>query len=292
MSAAKTRNIPVQAIGPGEWLPIDKQRTARYSLRVSRLATSVKPRVSISTVVIAFNEEANIARCLESVAPISDEIIVVDSGSSDRTVAIARELGARVVHNDWPGYGAQKRFAAGQASHQWILSLDADEELSPTLRAEIAGLDFTRSGYEVPRAVHYLGRWIRHGIWYPGYVLRLFRRDRGGFTDDPVHESIVVEGRVGRLRGDILHYSYRDVHHHFEKMNEFTTLSARQMFEERRRAGVVQLTVQPVLEFVRAYVAKRGFRDGYPGLVIALFHAYYVFLKYAKLRELSLSNKR
>lgn len=243
-------------------------------------------RPPISAVVITLDEERNIERCLRSVAPFAAETLVVDSGSRDATTEIAARLGARVLHHPWSGYGPQKRFAVAQAAHPWVFSIDADEEVSPALAAEIASLDFTRDGYEVPRAVHYLGRWIRHGIWYPGYVTRLFRRDRGGFSDDAIHESVRVNGHTGRLRADLLHYSYRDVDHHLAKMNEFTTLSAQKMFAERRRAGAARLALQPPLEFLRAYAARGGILDGYPGLVIALFHAYYVFLKYAKLREL------
>ena len=240
----------------------------------------------ISAVVITLNEERNIERCLRSVAAFAAEIVVVDSGSNDGTTKIASAIGARVLHHPWPGYGPQKRFAVESATNNWVFSIDADEEVSPALAAEIGTLDFGLDGYDVPRPVYYLGRWIRHGIWYPGYVTRLFRKDRGTFTDDAIHESVRVTGRTGRLRGDLLHYSYRDVDHHLEKMNEFTTLSAHKMFEEKRRAPAARLALQPPLEFLRAYAAKGGILDGYPGLVIALFHAYYVFLKYAKLREL------
>ena len=218
--------------------------------------------------------------------PFASELLVVDSGSTDDTVAIAQRLGARVLHNPWPGYGPQKRFAAASAAHDWVFSIDADEEVSRELAAEIASLDFSRDAYQVPRAVYYLGRWIRHGVWYPGYVTRLFRRDRAAFSADPIHESVQVTGRSERLRGELLHYSYRDVDHHLAKMNEFTTLSAQKMYAERRRAGAFRLALQPPLEFVRAYLLRGGILDGYPGLVIALFHAYYVFLKNAKLREL------
>lgn len=246
----------------------------------------------VSAVVITLNEERNIERCLRSVAPFAAESVVVDSGSTDATVEIAARLGARVIHHAWSGYGPQKRLAVESASHDWVFSIDADEEVSPALAAEIAALDFSLDGYEVPRAVRYLGRWIRHGIWYPGYVTRLFRRDRGGFTADAIHESVRLDGRVGRLKSDLLHYSYRDVDHHLEKMNEFTTLTAQQMYAAGRRAGNFRLAFQPPLEFLRAYLARGGILDGYPGLVIALFHGYYVFLKYAKLRELTFRTER
>jgi glycosyltransferase involved in cell wall biosynthesis len=243
-------------------------------------------RPPISAVVIARDEARSIERCLRSVQPFAAEIVVVDSGSRDATAQIAAGAGARVIHNPWPGYGAQKRVAVGHATHDWVFSIDADEEVTPVLAAEIGALDFSFDAYDVPRAVWYLGRWIRHGVWYPGRVVRLFRRDRAGFTDDAIHESVHVEGRTGHLRADLFHYSYRDVDHHLEKMNEFTTLSAEKMFSERRHAGALRLAFQPPLEFLRAYVGKAGFLDGYPGFVIALFHAYYVFMKYAKLREL------
>ncbi|MEJ2722609.1 MAG: glycosyltransferase family 2 protein [bacterium] len=245
----------------------------------------------ISSVIITFNEEKNIARCVGSVAPFSDEVIVVDSNSTDRTVEIAKGLGARVFTNPWPGYGRQKQWALEKATRPWVFSIDADEVVSPELAAEIQSLDFSRDGYEMPRAVWYLNRWIRHGVWYPGYILRLFRRDKGSFSDDPLHELVRVKGRIGRLRGDLLHYTYRDINHHLAKMNEFTTIAARQMFEDGRRAGVLQIAAYPFLEFLKVYVSKRGFLDGLAGFVIAAFHAFYVFLKYAKLRELRLCSR-
>jgi glycosyltransferase involved in cell wall biosynthesis len=241
----------------------------------------------ISTVVITYNEERNIERCLKSAAPFSAEILVVDSHSTDRTIEIARQCGARVMSNEWPGYGRQKQFALEHAENEWVFSIDADEEVSPELCADIQSLDYANDGYEVPRSVWYIDRWIKHGVWYPGYVLRLFRKDRATVTDDIVHESIRVSGSTARLRSDLLHYSYRDVEHHVDKINEFTTLSAKQMYVPGRHVGLHRITLVPFLEFLRTYVAKRGFLDGFPGLVVSLFHSFYVFLKYAKLRELS-----
>ena len=242
----------------------------------------------ISTTVISYNEESNIERCLQSVAPFSDEMIVVDSGSTDRTVEIARECGARVIANEWPGYGKQKQFALEQTTCEWVFSIDADEAVSPELCREIQELDFAHAGYEMPRPVWYLNRWIKHGVWYPGYILRLFRRDAGRFSQDRVHESVDITGSVGRLKNDLLHYSFRDIDHHLEKMNEFTTLAATQMFEEGRRAGVHHIVFTPFLEFLKVYFSKRGFLDGVPGFVIAFFHSVYVFEKYSKLYELGL----
>jgi len=240
----------------------------------------------ISTIVITKNEETNIERCLRSVAPFSREIIVVDSGSTDGTVASAERFGARVLQRPWPGFGAQKQFALEQAQQDWVFSIDADEEVSPSLCQEICALDFAADGYEMPRRVRYLGRWIRHGSWYPGYVLRLFRRGAGRFTADRVHERVVVQGRKERLRHDLLHYSYRDIGHHLGKIDGLTSLAAMQMHEAGARSVLPGLVLRPPLEFLRVYLLRRGFRDGIPGLVVAALHGTYVFLRYAKLYEL------
>jgi glycosyltransferase involved in cell wall biosynthesis len=246
---------------------------------------------SISTVVICQNEERNIERCLKSVAPFSDEIVVVDSGSTDRTVDIARSYATRVMSREWLGYGRQKQFAMENSSRPWVFSIDADEEVSPGLCEEILSLDFGADGYEMPRKAWYLNRWVEHSGWYPGYILRLFRREAGTFTDEIVHEYVSVSGNVTRLKNDLYHYSYRDVAHHIQKMNDFTTLSAGQMHEEKRRAGVHNIALFPFFEFFKVYVLKRGFLDGLAGLTISALHAYYVFLKYAKLYELQASQR-
>jgi glycosyltransferase involved in cell wall biosynthesis len=246
---------------------------------------------SISSIVICYNEERNIERCLKSVLPFSDEIVVVDSGSTDRTVDIARRYATSVISHEWMGYGRQKQYAMERSSRPWVFSIDADEEVSPGLCEEIQSLDFSADGYEMPRKAWYLSRWVEHSGWYPGYILRLFRRGAGEITDEVVHECVSVSGRVSRLKNDLYHYSYRDVAHHIQKMNEFTTLSARQMFEERRRAGVHNVALYPALEFFKVYVVKRGFMDGLAGLTISALHAYYVFLKYAKLYEMRASQR-
>jgi len=240
----------------------------------------------ISTICITRNEEHNIERCLRSVASFSDEIIVVDSQSDDRTVELAQPMATRVISRKWPGYGPQKQFALEQCSGDWIFSIDADEEASQHLQNEILSLDFRHDGYTTPRRVWYLDRWITRSGWYPGRILRLFRRERGRFTEDQVHESVLVEGQIGRLDGDLYHYSYRDIAHHIEKINEFTSLSAQQMFDAGRRSRLIHMAVTPHLEFLKVYVARRGFMDGGAGLIISILHASYVFTKYAKLWEL------
>jgi glycosyltransferase involved in cell wall biosynthesis len=241
----------------------------------------------ISTIIITYNEEDNIRRCLESVAPFSSEIIVVDSGSSDRTTEIASEFTTRVLHQDWLGYGRQKQFALTHASHDCIFSIDADEEVSQELQTEISNLSWQHDGYYVPRRVQYLNRWLRY-CWYPGYVLRLFRKKQTHFTDDILHESVVAPERTSRLSSPLLHYSYRSVAHHLEKMNDFTTLSARKMYDAGRRPHPHQIFITPWLEFLKMYVLQRGFLDGMPGLIISGLKSTYIMQKYAKLYELTL----
>jgi glycosyltransferase involved in cell wall biosynthesis len=239
----------------------------------------------ISIIVITHNEEANLARCLDSVKSFASEIVVVDSGSTDGTRAIAARYTDRVLVEPWRGYGPQKQFALEQARGPWVFSIDADEQVSPALAREIAALDGSCDGYLVSRVVWYLDRWIRHGVWVPDRVLRLFRRDGASFTLDSVHERVVRAGRVGRLRGALHHYSYRDIAHHVTKMNELASLAARQMAERGQRAGWVRLGLKPGWEFLRAYVLKRGFLDGKAGLIVAALHSHYTFLKYARLHE-------
>jgi len=243
--------------------------------------------VPVTATIIAFNEAANIRAALESLS-WADEIVVVDSESTDETVAIARRFTDRVIVRPWPGYSAQKNFAAGQARHDWIFSLDADERVTLALAGEIAAAvgQPRASGYRVPRVTFHLGRWIRSTDWYPDYQLRLYDRRRARWAGKYVHESVTVDGPVEDLRGELLHYAYRDLAHHFQTMDRYTTLAARQMFEEGRRAGWVDLAVHPPAAFFRNYVLRGGFRDGVPGLIVSAMNARYVGLKFAKLWEL------
>ena len=242
----------------------------------------------VSVTVITRNEAANIAAALESVR-WADEIIVVDSESTDSTVEIAQRFTGRVIVRPWPGYVAQKNFAAEQAAHDWILSLDADERVSPELATEIRALleaGPQASGYRIPRVTFHFGRWIRTTDWYPDYQLRLYHRRRGRWTGRYVHESVSVDGSVSRLRGELQHHAYRDIAHHLQTMDRYTTLAARQMFEDGRRASWIDILVTPRLTFVRNYILRGGFRDGMAGLVISAMNAYYVGLKFSKLWEL------
>lgn len=242
----------------------------------------------MSVTIITFNEAGNIARALESVQ-WADEIIVVDSESMDDTTAIARRYTDRVLVRPWPGYVAQKNFAAEHASNDWIFSLDADERVPPALADEISTWmrhEPSAAGYRVPRVTFHLGRWIRSTDWYPDYQLRLYNRRRGRWTGRYVHESVAVDGAMGQLTNDLEHYAYRNLSHHMHAMDRYTSLAAQQMYEDGRRPGWFDVMVHPRLAFFRNYILRRGFRDGMPGLIISAMNAHYVALKFAKLWEL------
>ena len=244
--------------------------------------------VPVTATVITFNEAANIAAALASLS-WADEIIVVDSESTDRTAAIARQFTAKVIVRPWPGYVAQKNFAAEQASHDWIFSLDADERVTPELAAEIKaviGKGPGAAGFRVPRVTFHLGRWMRSTDWYPDYQLRLYDRRRARWAGRYVHESVKADGPVEYLRSELQHFAYRDHAHHLETMDRYTTLAAKQMFEEGRRAGFFHLLVHPPAAFFRNYVLRGGFRDGKAGWNVSAMNARYVRLKFAKLWEL------
>lgn len=246
--------------------------------------------MKITATVITLNEEHNIAAALESLA-WADEIIVVDSQSGDRTVEIARTFTDRVYSRPWPGYSAQKNFAAEQATNDWIFSLDADERVSQELAGELRQLkqggEPEEAGYRMPRRTFYLGRWIKHSGWRPDNKLRLYHRNRARWQGDFVHETLEAEGDVGRLHGDILHYTVRDAGEHHLRMDRYTTLAAKQRYSQGKRASISSLFVTPVIVFLRSYIFRLGFLDGIPGLAIARFAAHYEFLKNLKLWEMS-----
>jgi glycosyltransferase involved in cell wall biosynthesis len=244
------------------------------------------PKLSVT--VITKNEATDIGPALRSVA-WADEIVVVDSESTDATVAIARGFTSRVVVRPWPGYVAQKNYAALLASHDWILSLDADERVTPALADEIRATlatDPPHAAFRIPRVTWHLGRWIRSTDWYPDHQTRLYDRRAAEWTGRHVHEAVVVRGTRGELRHELQHYAYRDIADHLETMDRYTTYAARQMHEAGRRAGLLQVAGHPPLAFLRNYIARGGIRDGAPGFIISAMNAYYVFLKFAKLWEL------
>jgi glycosyltransferase involved in cell wall biosynthesis len=248
------------------------------------------PKLSVT--IITSNEAAHIADAIDSVA-WADEIIVVDSESTDDTIAIAGRHHARVVVRAWPGYVAQKNYAASIAAHDWILSLDADERVTPALaddiRARLAGTP-EHAAYRMPRVTWHLGRWIRTTDWYPDYQLRLYDRRTAEWTGRYVHEAVTVRGAVGELRGELQHIAFRDIADHLETIDRYTTYAAQQMHEGGRSAGFLQLAFHPPLAFLRNYLVRGGIRDGVTGLVISAMNSYYVFLKFAKLWELQHSS--
>ncbi len=238
----------------------------------------------VSVIVITRNETRNIGAALESVR-WADDIVVVDSGSTDDTVAIARRYTDRVVTHPWEGYGAQKNYAAGLAAHDWVFALDADERVTPALAQELCALlaaGPARQAYRIPRVTHYLGRWIRSTDWYPDRQLRLYDRRSGRWNDRRVHESVAVDGAVGRLEAEIEHRPYRDIAHHLRTIDRYSTLAADQMRAEGRRVRWIELVARPPLAFLRNYIARLGVRDGAPGLIVSILNSYYVFLKHAK----------
>jgi glycosyltransferase involved in cell wall biosynthesis len=223
-------------------------------------------------------------------------VVVVDSGSTDRTLEIAKAAGARVLVNaPWPGFVAQRNVAVEAARHDWVLALDADERVTPTLREEIRALrarGFDRAGYRIPRAAFYLGRWIRATDWYPDPQIRLFDRTRGRWEGALVHESVSVRGPVGRLRSHLEHYPYEDISHHLRKIDRYTELWAVQAFAEGRRTGVLEMVGSCAWAFLRNYVWKRGFTLGSTGVTVSTLNAYYTFVKLAKLKELARGDGR
>jgi glycosyltransferase involved in cell wall biosynthesis len=242
----------------------------------------------LSVTIITKNEASDIQGALASVA-WADEVVVVDAESTDDTAALATACGARVVLRAWPGYSAQKNFAASLTTHDWILSLDADERVTPALADEIRHLlDTTpaHQAYRIPRVTWHLGRWVRSTDWYPDYQLRLYDRRAAEWTGRYVHEGIRVTGTIGRLRHELEHFAYRDIADHLETMDRYTTLAARQMHEAGRRASALSVALHPPFAFFRNYVLRGGFRDGAPGFIVSAMNAYYVLLKFAKLWEL------
>jgi glycosyltransferase involved in cell wall biosynthesis len=244
------------------------------------------PRLSVA--VITLNEEERLRACLESVV-WADEIVVVDAGSSDKTVAIAREFTDRVAFHAWQGYAAQKNAALARCTGEWILSLDADERVPDDLRDEIAGTLAgapAEVGFALPRRNVFQGRWVRHGGLYPDWQLRLFRRGRGAFVERAVHESVRVDGPVGRLRSALVHESYRSLADAVARLNRYSDLAAAELAAAGRGGTLVDLLLRPAWRFVSMYLLRAGFLDGRRGLVLAALYAHYVFLRAAKAREL------
>ena len=241
----------------------------------------------LSVIIITKNEASHIGRCLESVS-WADEIIVLDSGSQDDTVSICRQYTDKVYETDWPGFGVQKQRALDKATGDWVLSIDADEIVTAELRAEIEqALQQNKfHGYEIPRLSSYCGRQMRHGGWWPDYVLRLFRRNAGHFSDAVVHEKIIVEGKVGRLISPFLHDTAVNLEEILRKMNSYSSLGAQMLYEKGVRASISKAVFKGLWTFIRTYWIKAAFLDGYQGLMLSISNAEGTYYKYLKLMEL------
>ena len=238
----------------------------------------------ISVIIITKNEATNIRDCLESVA-WADEIIVVDSGSRDATVDICKGFGAQVHVLDWPGFGVQKNRALSYASKEWVLSLDADERVTPESRAEIESVlqNPQADGYEIPRLSSFCGRYMRHSGWYPDYVTRLFRRGAARFSDDLVHERLIVNGSVEKLRQPLLHETFHDLEELLTKINQYSTAGARMLSEKNKTASLKKAVGHAIWAFFRTYVLRMGFLDGREGFMLAVSTAESTYYRYAKL---------
>lgn len=250
--------------------------------------------MKISACITAGNEEEKIAACLKSLS-WCDEVIVVDSFSKDRTVEIAKRYATRVEQHEWGGYIAQKNYIRQLAKYPWIFFVDADEVVSDGLRKEIEemfekGVGDT-AGFQMPRMVWYLGKWIRHGEWYPDLKMRLFRKDRGYSAGEEPHDRVVVDGPVHTFRNPLYHFTYDNMVDHLNTLNRFSTISAQQKAKHGKRVGLTALLFRPWWRFFRGYVLQRGFLDGMAGLIVACLSGYGVFIKYAKLYEISRAEK-
>ncbi len=248
------------------------------------------PRPLVSACIITFNEADRLADCIRSVQ-WCDEILVVDSHSTDRTRELAAELGAWVIERDWPGHVAQKEFAIRAAKHDWVLCVDADERISPELRREVMALrdaGFPGAvGWKMPRMSCYLGKWIRHGTWYPDLSLRLFDRRHGRWGGMDPHDRVELAGAPGRLRHHLVHHPYRSFAEHLQTIDRYTTIMAHQMHQRGRRARLADVALRPPFAFLRFYWFKLGVIDGWRGLLLAYLHAHYTRMKYAKLLVLA-----
>jgi len=238
----------------------------------------------VSAAVIAFNEEDKIGDCLKSLSWV-DEIVVVDSHSTDRTREIAASFGAKVIERDWPGNIKQKNFALENCSNEWVISLDADERISKALKGEIQNAlrDPSADGYQMPRRVFYINRWITRCGWYPAPKVRLVKKELAKWGGVDPHDTLFVKGKIGKFRGDIYHLSFDSIFDHFNTINNFTRIGAIEGHKRGKRAGVIDITVRPLFTFIKMYIFKLGFLDGMPGYIASSLSAYHTFTKYDRL---------
>lgn len=247
----------------------------------------------LSVVIITLNEEGAIDRCIDSVRKVADEVLVVDSGSTDATVEVAESCGARVINKDWLGFGRQKQFAVNEAAHPMVLCLDADEWLSDALSEEILKIKNSAmaAAYVLPRRNLFLGRWLSYGEGYPDYTLRFFNREKARWSEEPVHEGVLYDGKPIRLKGDLMHQSADDLHRFLEKQNRYTTIQAAHLFENGKRFSLAKMILSPAIRFFRYYLLKLGFLDGVPGLIHILIGCRNAAIKQYKLYALQHQQK-
>jgi glycosyltransferase involved in cell wall biosynthesis len=244
--------------------------------------------IKISAALITYNEEKNIKRCIDSLDFV-DEIVIVDSLSSDKTCSIAKELGATIIDQKFLGHIEQKQLAVENCTHEWILSLDADEEVSPELKASIQELikePLAYEAYEMKRISFHLGRWIRHGGWYPDKKIRFFNKNHASWGGYNPHDKIIVNGEVGKLSGDLKHYVFTNLRHNIDTNNSYSSIMAEDLLKGNKKFCYLKLFFKPIGKFLEVYLYKRGFLDGIPGFIIAIGASYSMFLKFAKLWEL------
>jgi glycosyltransferase involved in cell wall biosynthesis len=240
----------------------------------------------LSVTIVALDEERNIGRCLSSVE-WADEIVVVDTGSTDRTVDICKDHGCRVITSKWLGFGPTKRLAVESVSNEWVLSIDADEEVSPELKSSIREVlaDPKSAGYRIKRTSFYMNTRIKHGGWNRDYPLRLFSRAHGNFNSKLVHESVVVDGAVERIEAPLVHYTYPTIESHIAKINRYAELGAQELLDAGESATILSAVLRGAVKFIKMYIVRLGFMDGRPGFVLASNSAFGVYLKYLKLWE-------
>lgn len=249
--------------------------------------------IKLSAVIITLNEEKNIARCIESLKPVADEILVVDSLSTDKTRAICESYGVRFVEQKFLGYVEQKNFALNLATYDYVLSLDADEALDERLQKEILKVkaDFKADGYEFNRLTQYNGFWVRHCGWYPDTKLRIVKKHKARWVGNNPHDALNVDGVVSHISGDLLHYSYDSISSHVLQTNKFSTIEAHSLFSKGKRATLTKLVTRPPFQFFKDYILKKGFLDGKYGFIICFINSLYVLLKYAKMMDMQQKRK-
>ncbi|MFH1823759.1 MAG: glycosyltransferase family 2 protein [Candidatus Firestonebacteria bacterium] len=245
--------------------------------------------MGISVIIITYNEQNNIKKCLESVK-WADEIIIVDSGSKDKTLDIVKKYTDKIYIHKWRGYSKDKNFGISKAKNEWILSIDSDEIVSDKLKREIIRVikNTKFDGFFISRKVYFLNKWIKHCGWYPDYQLRLFKRSKGRFDENKlVHEHVKLNGRIGYLKSNLLHFPYKDLNQYFQRFNKYTTLSANEMYKEDKKGCFINLMLNPFFTFFKMYFLKLGFLDGFSGFVVCFLSSFYNFVKYSKLWELT-----